>query len=102
MGDRWASLAAKSISDYVRQVADGLTPANRERLTDREVAIERLLMGLRTFEGVVLSELTPLGIDALRVAQFEGLAALVEGRVLITAKGRPVLDRIIRDLAHGA
>jgi len=102
MGDRWASLAAKSISDYVRQVADGLTPANRERLTDREVAIERLLMGLRTFEGVVLSELTPLGIDASRVAQFGGLAALVEGRVLITAKGRPVLDRIIRDLAHGA
>jgi putative oxygen-independent coproporphyrinogen III oxidase len=102
MGERWASLAAKPVGDYVRQVEGGLTPANRERLTDREVSIERLLMGLRTVEGVDLAELAPLAIDPARVAQFEELAELVDGRVLITAKGRPVLDRIIRDLAHGA
>ena len=102
MGERWASVAAKAIGDYVHQVSSGLTPANRERLTDREVAVERLLMGLRTFEGVGLPELAPLGIDAARIAEFSGVAALADGRVRITEKGRPVLDRIIRDLAHGA
>jgi oxygen-independent coproporphyrinogen-3 oxidase len=101
-GERRASIAAKSIGDYVRQVDGGLEPARWERLADRDVAIERLLMGLRTIEGVRLSELAPLGIDAARLAHVEGLAELVDGRVLITAKGRPVLDRIIRDLAHGA
>jgi oxygen-independent coproporphyrinogen-3 oxidase len=101
-GERRASIAAKSIGDYVRQVDGGLEPARWERLADRDVAIERLLMGLRTIEGVRLSDLAPLGIDAARLAHFEGLAELVDGRVLITAKGRPVLDRIIRDLAHGA
>ncbi len=101
-GERWASVSAKAIADYVRQVDGGLTSATRERLGEREVAVERLLMGLRTLEGVGLSELAPLGIDAARLAHFEGLVKLAAGRVVITATGRPVLDRIIRDLAHGA
>ncbi len=101
-GERWASVSAKSIGDYVRQVESGLSCANRERLDAREVATERLLMGLRTVEGVRLAELAPLGIDAARVAQLPGLAEIVDGRVLITPQGRPVLDRIVRDLAHGA
>jgi putative oxygen-independent coproporphyrinogen III oxidase len=102
MGERWASFSANSIGDYVRQVEIGLSSATRERLDAREVAVERLLMGLRTVEGVRLSELAPLAIDAARVASFEGLAELVDDRLLITANGRPVLDRIVRDLAHGA
>ncbi len=101
-GERWASLADRSIADYLVSVAGERTPAHRERLSELEVAIERLVMGLRTTEGVELSDLAPLGIDAARIAAFDGLAKLVEGRVLITGKGRPVLDRIIRDLAHGA
>jgi putative oxygen-independent coproporphyrinogen III oxidase len=101
-GERWATFAARSVGDYVHQVETGPPAAGRERLDPEEVAVERLLMGLRTLEGVRLTELAPLGVDAARLARFEGLARLVDGRVLITAEGRPVLDRIVRDLAHGA
>ncbi len=101
-GERWASVSAKSVGDYVRQVDSGRPSATRERLDAREVALERLLMGLRTVEGVGLAELAALGIDAARVARLPGLAELVDGRVLMTPRGRPVLDRIVRDLAHGA
>ena len=102
MGERWASFSATSVGDYVDQVERGVSTTALERLDPEEVATERLLMGLRTTEGVGLTELAPLGIDPARLAAFEGLAKLVDGRVLITPEGRPVLDRIIRDLAHGA
>jgi oxygen-independent coproporphyrinogen-3 oxidase len=101
-GDRWATLAPRSIGDYIRRVDRGEIAVGRERLTAREAALERLVMGLRTFEGVAMKELAPLGLDEVRVRDFAGLAEISEGRLTVTAAGRPVLDRIIRELAHGA
>ena len=42
--------------------------AERTPLTPREAALERLLMGLRTVEGVPLAELAPLGLQPATVA----------------------------------
>lgn len=97
-GARWASAAPKSIADYGAYTA-GAQAAGRERLTPRDAALERLLMGLRTVEGVKLVDLAALSIPAPRLAALEGLVRAADGRLIATAAGRPVLDRVIAELA---
>ncbi|HEX4097846.1 MAG TPA: hypothetical protein VHX64_14055, partial [Caulobacteraceae bacterium] len=80
--------------------------AEREALTDRQTAEERLLMGLRTLEGVDLGELAPLGLDAghPRIDELgeAGLIRVERGRLLATAQGRLVLDRVTLELTKAA
>ena len=70
-------------------------------VTREEVALERLLMGLRTVEGVALAELQPLGIDAAKLGEMVDLKLIeTDGRNIVTSpSGRPVLDRITLELA---
>ena len=101
-GERWATTAPNGVADYIDRVrAAGLGGA-RERLDARSVALERLVMGLRTVEGVVLSELAALRVPADAIAVLDGLVKPRDGRLTVTPRGRPVLDRIIADLADGA
>jgi oxygen-independent coproporphyrinogen-3 oxidase len=104
-GGRWATLTPAPIAGYVRRVeADGCGLAERTRLTAREAALERLLMGLRTVEGVALEELAPLAPDPATIDAMlaGGLLARAEDRLIATRRGRAVLDRITLDLAAGA
>jgi oxygen-independent coproporphyrinogen-3 oxidase len=99
-GVRTATEAARVIPEYVQAVRErgtGLVLA--EALTPEEAAEERLLMGLRTVEGVALAELDPLGLPRLPDLQEAGFVRLAGGRLFATAQGRPVLDRVIRELA---
>jgi putative oxygen-independent coproporphyrinogen III oxidase len=100
---RWATLAARRVADYVRAIeVCGL--AERTQLSARETALERLLMGLRTLEGVALAELEPLGLasETLQELQQAGLLRVAEGRLFATRRGRPVLDRLTLELAQSA
>lgn len=98
---RWASVTPKGVADYIQQVrATGIGSVG-EWLDGRAVALERLLMGLRTIEGIMIRDLAALTIPEARIAALEGLVNLRGGRLTVTAKGRPVLDRIIADLADG-
>jgi oxygen-independent coproporphyrinogen-3 oxidase len=78
--------------------------AERSRLSANEAALERLLMGLRTVEGVALAELAPLAIDpaAIDTLVANGMLAHGAGRLVATGGGRAVLDRITLDLAAAA
>ncbi len=102
-GARWSTLTSVRIADYVAGVeTTGCGVAERERLSPSEAALERLLMGLRTVEGVALAELAALG---LQPATIEGLASngLLETdgrRLIVTRPGRAVLDRITLELAR--
>jgi oxygen-independent coproporphyrinogen-3 oxidase len=96
---RHATIAPRAVGDYVQAVTRKGYSATPELLTAREVAVERLLMGLRTVEGVSTDDLAPLNIPAQRIDQFQGLAEIHQGRFVATARGRPVLDRIIAELA---
>lgn len=103
-GGRLATVAERSVKAYLARVeAGGTGLAEREALDAREAALERLLMGLRTVEGVALAELAPLGLAAgdPRLAAFAeaGLVALAAGRLAATAAGRQVLDRLTAELA---
>ena len=68
-------------------------------MTPREAAIERLLMGLRTHEGVAWSDLAPLGIPTAKLTDLEGFVALDGGRLTVTRRGRRVLDHLVGELA---
>ena len=104
-GARWSTLTPARIADYVARVSkagDGL--AARERLTPRETALERLMMGLRTFEGVELADLAALDLDPVAVDDLAeaGLLVRAGGRLIATPRGRAVLDRIILELAEAS
>ncbi len=99
---RWALETPRAISDYLRAAIDEGGAATRDRLTPRDAALERLLMGLRTVEGVRLAELTPLGISEAKIAECQDLLEVREGWLVATRQGRPVLDSIIANLVAGA
>ena len=99
---RHATETPRGVMAYIDRVgAEGLSVA-LERLSPREAAVERLLMGLRTDEGVAAADLAPLAIPPARIAELEGLVRLADGRLTATARGRPVLDRVIAELADAA
>ena len=101
-GARTATVAHKGIAAYVAGVAAGTPWSEREAQSARDAAEEKVLLGLRTVEGVSLTDLATLG----RTAQMAPLAGLVvdgfltlaAGRVRATAAGRPVLDGVLRAL----
>jgi oxygen-independent coproporphyrinogen-3 oxidase len=99
-GVRTATEAARAIPDYMRRVREtGTGLASADPLTPVEAAEERLLMGLRTVEGVPLAELRPLTLDKLPDLRDAGFVRVAGDRLYATAQGRPVLDRVIRELA---
>jgi putative oxygen-independent coproporphyrinogen III oxidase len=104
-GARWATLTPARIADYVGRVESaGCGLAERTRLSPREAALERLLMGLRTNEGVALAELAPLALDPAAADALVAAELLTReaGRLIATRRGRAVLDRITLDLAASA
>ena len=101
-GARTATVAHRGIGAYVAGVATGTPWSEQETQSDRDAAEEKVLLGLRTVEGVALDALAALG----RTADAEPLAALIAdgflavdaGRVRATTAGRPVLDGVLRAL----
>ena len=98
-GVRTATVAHRRIADYVEGVASGAPWSEQETLDPRVAAEERLLLGLRTVEGVALSDLAALDLT-MRVEGLveDGFLAVADGRVAATATGRPVLDAVLKAL----
>jgi oxygen-independent coproporphyrinogen-3 oxidase len=101
-GARTAGRGHRGVKAYIAAVeATGSGAEMTEVLSAHEAAAERLLTGLRTLEGAPLSELAalPLNEDALRDLSERRLLRVEGGRVVATAEGRPVLDRLCAALA---
>lgn len=101
-GERYATESPRAVDDYIGLVEQAGVGIRLEKLGSRDQALERLLMGLRTIEGVEKADLEPLGLNPERLAALDGLVQSSGGRLVATSRGRPVLDRIIAELAHGA
>lgn len=101
-GRRHATLAPRRVSAYVEAIERDGSSLRPEPLTAREVGLERLLMGLRILEGVAISDLAPLNIPFRRMGQLEGLVEVRDDRLVATRRGRPVLDRLIAELADAS
>ena len=98
-GVRTATVAQRRIGDYVTGVAATSPWAERELLNAEGAAEERVLLGLRTVEGVEGAAFETLGLSG-KVAELAGDGFLThqQGRVIATAKGRPVLDGVLKAL----
>jgi len=97
---RFATEAPREIAGYVG--AAGEAGTRLERLSAPDIATERLLMGLRTVEGVALDDLAALVIGPERLSRLGGLVSVQGSRLRVTRRGRPVLDRIVAQLAGNA
>lgn len=101
-GVRTATVAHRRIADYVSGVASGAPWSDREALSSRDAAEERLLLGLRTTEGVPAALLKALDLSGEDgpVADLvaDGFLTMRAGRLIATPRGRPVLDGVLKAL----
>lgn len=101
-GARTATVAHRRIGDYVAGVAAGSPWSEQASLSAAEAAEERILLGLRTIEGVPLTVFAALGPTPsgppLADLLADGFLALSGGRVVATPRGRPVLDGVLKAL----
>jgi oxygen-independent coproporphyrinogen-3 oxidase len=103
---RLATEAHARIPDYIRAVGTtGVGWSGAELLDATAAAEERLLMGLRTYEGVGWHEVAALGLtaEATVVRDLAASGLLVAGdRLSPTPQGRLVLDRLTAELVNSA
>ena len=106
-GGRWATETERRPERWLAQVERTGSGAGTETvLGPGEAAAELLMMGLRLGEGVSLARLQALGgrPDPARVAALEadGLVWQGDGRLGATARGRLVLNGVLRALGDPA
>ncbi|RZJ36907.1 MAG: coproporphyrinogen III oxidase, partial [Brevundimonas sp.] len=101
-GIRTATVAHRSIIDYISGVASAAPWSERDGQSPLDAAEERLLLGLRTVEGVSLTDLSALDLtpDQGRLADLltDGFLRLEHDRIAATAAGRPLLDAVLKAL----
>jgi len=101
-GVRTATVAQRGIADYVTGVAAGTPWTEHQPLSPTDAAEEKVLLGLRTVEGVALAELATLvrTVDRGPLADLiaDGFLEVEAGQVRATATGRPVLDSVLGTL----
>ena len=98
-GVRTATVAHRGIGHYLAGVRASSPWTEEQELTPPEADEERLLLGLRTIEGVDIELIERMGLkgraDDLRE---HGLLEACGGRIAATAQGRQVLDGVLRAL----
>lgn len=101
-GVRTATVAHRGVADYVAGVGADMPWAEQTALSPVEAAEEKVLLALRTVEGVPLTVLAELQISPtdgpLAGLIEDGFLTLSAGRVAATARGRPVLDGVLKAL----
>jgi putative oxygen-independent coproporphyrinogen III oxidase len=99
-GVRTATVAHKGIGPYVAGVAGASPWSERAGQTPAEAAEEKVLLGLRTVEGVTLDVLAALDLSPLRspLADLiaDGFLVRRGPRIVASPRGRPVLDGVLR------
>ena len=98
-GARTATVAHRGIADYLAGVGAGRPWSEDQRLSPLEAEEERLLLGLRTTEGVYVDLINRMGLgDRIQDLEQAGRLTLSDGRVAASPEGRPVLDALLRVL----
>ena len=101
-GLRWWNV--KHPVAYADRIAAGLSPAHgREVLGARDVALERLMLGLRLAGGLPVTELSAEAgggtVDRLVSDGLLDPGAHGNGRAALTLRGRLLADAVVRELA---
>jgi oxygen-independent coproporphyrinogen-3 oxidase len=99
-GVRWWNV--RHPSAYAEAIADERSPAaGRELLTDDQRHAERVLLEIRTIDGLALDLLSDEGRAAAKGHVGDGLldeSAYADGRAVLTVYGRLLADAVVLDL----
>jgi putative oxygen-independent coproporphyrinogen III oxidase len=96
-GVRWWNV--KHPRAYASRLAEGLSPAYaREVLTPEDRRVERILLELRLADGLTTSLLTTTELSRLDDLRARRLAAVHDGKLILTSSGRLLADGVIREL----
>ena len=104
-GARWATEAPRAPGDWLQRVETGTAGERpRELVPGAERALEYLMMGLRLSEGIDLGRYenlagVPLCISKINNLREMAMLVISDNRLIATAKGRLVLNAVIRELA---
>jgi oxygen-independent coproporphyrinogen-3 oxidase len=88
----------RKINPYEARIDAGERPvAGSEELTSEDLALEALMLGLRTAEGIDLERFRQCyGVDLVMQGQLEGLLKAEDGRLVPTLEGWAVADTLAR------
>jgi oxygen-independent coproporphyrinogen-3 oxidase len=96
-GERWWNVRLPAV--YAARLARGEDPAaGREQLGEAELALERVMLGLRVRGGLALDALGAAARRRVSREQARGRVRIVGGRVELTLEGRLFADAVIREL----
>ncbi|MDX6288071.1 MAG: hypothetical protein QOG53_3556 [Frankiales bacterium] len=99
-GVRWWNV--RHPSAYADAIAGARSPAaGREVLTESQRHAERVMLEVRTVDGLALDVLTDEGRAAAKRHVGDGLldgSAYTDGRAVLTLQGRLLADAVVRDL----
>lgn len=98
VGDRrWWNV--KHPGRYAETARRGELPvAGSERLGDRERHVEQVMLGLRLRRGIPADSLSAAERGRAEAAVACGLLRQVEGRLVLTGRGRLLADAVVRDI----
>ena len=96
-GARTRSWNPDNLEEYIRAMERGEDAATRETLTDTDLYNERIMLGLRTAEGIALNELHDPAL-AQPFIERGLLRRTPDNRLFATLQGIHILNRIIEDL----
>lgn len=98
VGDRrWWNV--KHPGRYAETARRGELPvAGSERLGDRERHVEQVMLGLRLRRGIPADSLSTAERGRAEAAVACGLLRQVEGRLVLTGRGRLLADAVVRDI----
>jgi oxygen-independent coproporphyrinogen-3 oxidase len=100
-GRRWATEAAADPKTWLQATRNG-SAENRSILSEGAVFQEKLLMGLRVSDGVILSDREEQNLSGnIRYLGELGLVSLDQGRLRLTRAGRPLLNAVLDRLLNG-
>jgi oxygen-independent coproporphyrinogen-3 oxidase len=90
----------RNLAQYCEMLNSNREPIGfREQLSSEQKTMERLMMGIRLAEGVILADVIS-AIDKANMKSLadDGLVDIDAGKLIITEKGLPVTDKIIAKL----
>lgn len=97
-GRRWWNV--KHPATYARRLAEGESPLDdAETLTVEQRVTERVMLGLRMADGLLVEDVPVETRGALRRLEGSGLVQVgAEGSIVLTRRGRLLADSVIREL----
>ena len=84
---------------YKQRLFEQISPVQAvEDLTNEQIEVESIMLGIRMRQGLSLARLSNVQIESLRKFSLDDYVNMGEKQVVLTPKGRLIADRIVREI----